>query len=446
MQPEPPIPKVIRWAGHSHVVRANPRSPALLEHVVRMRELGLNYFGFGHPWEAGDLELIRTWESDPEKLRQYREEQAWKDQEPAFWTRPERFSRWREEYSDADFLFGVDCETPKTRFGHLWWLGWQPEFAPWHDYDSTWNAWENDPRRDTLPYPVFWNRMQAEVIRSQARWGALPVYAHPTSWWWQGNLHVTNIAATLIPDVLTSQAGGCLVVMGYEAMHESYQKLWFGLLDRGYFMTGVAETDACLDAGYFDRALFHNVTPAAGLGEREIIDALRSGHNVMTTGPDLRITCGGASAGDFVRERGGPLRAEASGLDRADSYRIEFVANSRVVGSRRISGVEACEASHEMDGPGWVVARLVNLDKPHDAALTNPVFFGNEPRRVTGAPLPASEFAWWNLPGAMDLCYHLAAGIWHRDFPHCAPGEVPWEAFRWEDWLSLLAREKVASR
>lgn len=440
MQTSPPLISPIHWAGHSHVVRASPPGPPLSGHVGRMRELGLNYFGFGHPWEGWDCELIREWEKDPEKLRLYREGRIWREREPGTWTHPERFDRWRQEYSDGEFLFEVDCETPKTRFGHLWWLGWQPEFAPWHDYDSSWNGWENDPERERLPYPPFLNRMQAEVIRAQAARGALPVYAHPTSWWWNGPLHVTNIAATLVPDILTGQAGGCLVVMGYEANHRHYQELWFNLLNKGYFLTGVAETDACLDIGYFDRALFQNVSPVADFSTQGIQEALKAGHNVMTTGPGLAMASGDYGPGDFCPAPGGVVHISCTGLNESHTYHLDVISNGAVVETRTISGEPAFETDFTGASAGWIVARLVNKSLPHDAALTNPIFFKNEPVRVTAQQLPEKLLAWWELPGALERCYYLAGGHWHDDFPSCAPGEVPWEAFRWEDWEQFIRK------
>ena len=428
----------VRWSGHSHVCRASDKpGHSLEEHRDALRESGLNYFGFGHPWEPGDLDLIRDWETQPEKIRAYREEKIWKTEDPDQWLHAERFDKWRREHSTGDFLFEIDQETPKIRFGHLWWLGWQPEKAPWHDYDSIFDPWQISRKG---PRPPFSYRMIPEVIRIQTALGAMPVYAHPTSWWLQDGNHVTNIASTLVPDILTGQAGGCLVVMGYEADQPHYQELWFGLLNKGYFMTGVAETDASLDAEErFDRAVFQNITPVEDFSTRGIQEALKLGHNVMTTGPGLVVKCGNAGPGDRVAARGGTVTIHASQLERSHAYKVSVIHNGATIRKKSVSGVLEWEDSFEHDGAGWVVVKIINQSARYSGVIANPIFFSMNPLRVTGHPLPEREIRYWEMPGAMERCYYLAEGLWRNDFPSCNPGEVPWEAFRWDDWKSFLS-------
>ena len=50
------------------------------------------------------------------------------------------------------------------------------------------------------------------------------------------------------------------------------------------------------------------------------------------------------------------------------------------------------------------------------------------------------EIRYWEYPGGMDLLYYLAEGNRPKDFPDKNPGEVSWEAFRWDGWKALLAR------
>jgi len=428
---------IVRWSGHSHVCRVQPGRP-LGEHRDALREAGLNYFGFGHPWDSWDLDLIREWESDPEKIRAYRVEKIWETQEADQWLRAERFDRWRQEYSTRDFLFEIDQETPKIRFGHLWWLGWQPEKAPWHDYDAIFDPWQMYRQGSR---PPFHCRMIPEVIRIQVGMGALPVYAHPTSWWTHQENHITNIASTLIPDILTDQAAGCLVVMGYDADQKHYQSLWFHLLDKGYFITGVAETDACLDGKKrFDRAVFQNITPVAEFSTQGIQEALRLGHNVMSTGLGLSVRCGEAGPGDRIESRCGEIAIRANRLDPSHTYRLSIIHNSTVVLEKDIIGQLEWEELFPHDGVGWVVVKMVNKDLRDDAAISNPLFFSTNPVRVTGRSLPDSLHRYWDAPAAQELLYYLVDGTWRRDYPGRSPGDVPWEAFRWDDWRKILNR------
>lgn len=409
-----------------------------------LQALGLNYFGFGHPWQPSDLALIREWEKDDSHKKLYHIEKVWQKTDPTYWTEPERFHEWRGKYTTDEFIFEVDCETPKIRFGHLWWLGWQPEHAPWHDYDTFWSHWEVSDERRMLdvPPPPFTMRIQARAIRAQVAMGALPVYAHPTSWWWQDGQHITNIASTLVPDILTGQAAGCLVVMGYEADHKHYQELWFNLLNKGYFMTGVAECDACLDLVAFERGVFQNITPVEDFSTKGIQKAMIAGHNVMTTGPELNIACGASGPGDTCPDDDGLVKISCNALNREHTYRLSVIRNGSVATEWTVEGTAAFDAEYQNESGGWLVARLVNQTKPYDAALTNPIFFKNEPIRVTGHPLPENEIAWWDRPGGLDLCYYLSKGDWLKDYPGCNPGEVPWEAFRWNDWVAFLSKRQ----
>jgi len=427
----------MHWSGHSHICRVaeKPGRP-LQEHRDALREAGLNYFGFGHPWEPWDLQLAREWESDPAKVHAYRVEKIWETRDADEWLRAERFERWQKELSTGDFLFGIDQETPKIRFGHLWWLGWRPEKAPWHDYDAVFDPWQMNRQG---PRPPLFCRMIPEAIRAQVALGAMPVYAHPTSWWTHNGNHVTNIASTLVPDILTGQAAGCLVVMGYDADQIHYQRLWFQLLEKGYFITGVAETDACLDGSErFERAVFQNISPTSEFTTQGIQEALRRGHNVMTTGFGLSVRCGEAGPGDRVEDRGGAIHVRASRLDRSHTYRLSIIHNSAVVLQRTITGLVEWDEVFQHDGPGWVVVKVVNKNLRDDAAISNPIFFSTNPVRVTGHPLPDSLVPYWELPGAMELLYYLADGSWRNDFPGRNPGDVPWEAFHWDDWVALL--------
>ncbi|MEI8310780.1 MAG: hypothetical protein WCH98_08490, partial [Verrucomicrobiota bacterium] len=224
----------------------------------------------------------------------------------------------------------------------------------------------------------------------------------------------------------------------YEANHKHYQELWFHLLNKGYFMTGVAETDACLDLVPFERAVFQNVTPSADFSTKGIQEALKAGHNVMTTGPGLAIACGEYGPGDKCPTDNGHLAISCTELNKDHTYRLDVIRDGHVAANWTIAGATDFHARYLNEGKSWVVARLVNESLPYDAALTNPIFFNIQPVRVTGHPLPEMEIAWWDRPGGLDLSYYLAKGDWLKDFPGHQPGEIPWEAFRWDDWTKFL--------
>ena len=203
-------------------------------------------------------------------------------------------------------------------------------------------------------------------------------------------------------------------------------------------MTGVAECDACLDGVAFERAVYQNLTPVEDFSTKGIQKALVAGHNVMTTGPALSITCGACGPGDTCRADAGLIKIACTELNRDHTYRLSVIRNGSVAREWTVAGQTEFSAEYLNEGKGWTVARLVNETKPYDAALTNPIFFKTEPVRVTGHPLPENEIAWWDRPNGLGLSYYLAKGDWLKDFPDRNPGEIPWEAFRWDDWEKFL--------
>jgi hypothetical protein len=430
-------PEIFRWAGHSHVFRSGAGARTIPDWVRALRGR-LDYFGFGHPWDAGDLELIRSIEGNPEALEAYfLHGTAGGDA-----LRVERFERWKRECEG--FLCGIDLETPKIRYGHLWWLDWLPLHPPWHDYDQPWGAWEGAGRIG--PPPPFARRMPAEVVREQVAAGAVPVYAHPTSWWTgPHDQFVTNIASTLVPDLLTGQFRGAMVVMGYDARQDSYRALWFDLLNRGVFVPGVAETDACLDSeAPFRDGLLHNVCEITKPWTLEKLKrAVEAGEGTMTSGPQLDLRCGESRAGGRTHNLPAKVVASAKNLRPGVNYQLTILANGQPVAGMEFAAStpdENAEVTANVVREGWVVATLDGPEPRREAAITNPILLGNRVQCVNARPLAKNPTAYWHNPDAQSLLNYLIHGEFRRDFPGLEPGQVPPEAFRWDDWCRVLEK------
>ncbi len=428
---------LFRWAGHTHVFRSGSAARSIPEWSRELRRR-LNFFGFGHPWDADDLGLVRAVEGDPGALAAY-----FKRNPPLEETlRPGRFARWRRECGTEDFLCAIELETPKVRYGHLWWLDWQPLHAPWHDYDQSWGHWEGAGRKGNPP--PFDRRMPAEVVREQCAVGAVPVYAHPTSWWTGPHgQFVTNIAATLVPDLLSGQFRGALAVMGYDARHDSYRALWFDLLNRGWFLPGVAETDACLDAtDPFRDGLLHNVCPMEKpWTPGKLKQAVMDGSGTMTSGPLLELRCGTTQPGGRVAETPARVTATTRGLRPATPYTLAILANGKPVASQCATTAQpdaSFELSAVIESAGWVLATLDGPDPRREAAITNPILIGPGIQCLNALPHAPKPPAYWSDPAAIRLLDYLIHGEFRRDFPGLEPGQVPPEAFRFDDWTKVI--------
>lgn len=204
-------------------------------------------------------------------------------------------------------LFYWDNETPKNRHGHLWYVGFEYQVPAWHDYsqDRRVQFWDGDPCEDpnVLTGGCHIRRSYAEVVALQRRAGALAVWAHPTSWWRHDGQFVTNIAAQMVTHLHADGYLDGMVVQGYDACHRPYQALWFDLLDRGAFVPGFAELDACFDSlPIAPKGCFLNFVPCEGDVARlpDLIRQLRAARHFVSSGPHLALTVDGQPMGARV--------------------------------------------------------------------------------------------------------------------------------------------------
>ena len=97
--------------------------------------------------------------------------------------------------------FFLDNETPKARYGHMWWIGWHYDLPPWHDYDQPFDRWmceQSDPNDDSDEPVPYQRRPYLQILAIQHAHGALGFWAHPTSWW-RGDKgrFITNLATEM---------------------------------------------------------------------------------------------------------------------------------------------------------------------------------------------------------------------------------------------------------
>ena len=188
--------------------------------------------------------------------------QSWAGYDETNWNPPEGFG------SDEKFKLFFGAEMPKQRFGHTWWLGIN-DTCGFYSYgmDKGYSQYYHSKNKHFTQeqYPLIQMPSIEIVPRLKQTKHAFAVHAHPTSWWWQGgdgNQFISNIAADLVPDLLSGQLWDGLAVMGYDHDHYFYQNLWFYVLNMGYRMPPFAELDggyAKIDPNYYGsmRTYFH---------------------------------------------------------------------------------------------------------------------------------------------------------------------------------------------
>lgn len=295
--------------GHSHFVR-NSKSdvPQSIKYAKEWcKDCGYQAYGVGSPWT--NVSGQHYAECEGEKRSEYF----------AGLIKPEDIMDKEEIFAVIDELnkqdhtvFYIDNETPKNRFGHLWYVGFDYKVPAWHDYsqDKPVSFSPLDEIRDPNPLHkdgVQLRRTYAQVIAEQHNAGALAVWAHPTSWWFHPadtRNFTTNIAAELMPCLISNGHIDGITVIGYDAYHVDYQALWFALLDRKWRIPAYAE----LDGGFAgmpskEKGLFKNAIPLEAkkmLTIDEFKEEYRLGHHYITSGPTLVMTIDGMPMGSTI--------------------------------------------------------------------------------------------------------------------------------------------------
>ncbi len=262
------------FCGESHDHLNHPQDPKVV--VKYCEALGISY-----------LDVCQGWMSQREKDRV---------------VSGDEMARMLESYSTETFHMYFGGERPKKRFGHTWWNNLPPfkdpygEYMGWHDPDYVAFASKhtgdadveiqpNCPFTGELPFSV-WRRLRAQ--------GAVGVAAHPTSWWLERadqKLVITNIAADLIYGLLSGCTPDAIVAMGYDPDQIFYQNVWFHLLNEGYHLPAVAETDGDMRGSHhIGQILGYTQTPDRTYTRAGIAEALRTGRTMMTSGPFVIFT------------------------------------------------------------------------------------------------------------------------------------------------------------
>lgn len=459
-------PRVFRVAGHTHTCRGTQFPDAHIE--TRLAEWAarneVSACGLGSPWCAAQAAQAVHYE------REFRDAYYAGKTDPASpidLGLPSEVVRRANASEGNRTLYYVDNETPKSRYGHCWYVGFKVVVPGWHDYDQGLEVWYSplDDRTAAtnsvtgLPQK---RRTYREVVDEQRRAGALCIWAHPTSWWTTNGdpngPFTTNIAAEMLPQLMEDGYLDGLTVQGYDAFHRDYQALWFALLDRGYRVPGFSELDMSVghnttswDTGFF------NLLPDDGkteLTEAYLIGEFRKARHTMSSGPLLFMTVDGAPQGSELESGEGrrhEIRVTAwPAKGERKLSRVELLGRGGEILDRvkDFAGGELTFSLSGTDAGGYVVIRAFgenDADYVYKAqqrirhcAVTNPVWLRTDRFR---APAPIkTKIDHMANPKVRELMDYLARGHFRKDYPGCAPGIVPTAAWRMDEMAEALAR------
>jgi hypothetical protein len=402
-------PHLAGWRSlltHTHMLQGELNEPDNKNNLVAwMRERQIDAIGVGSPFTPQTRERYFKYDGEMRDLYYQRD---FDSQSEKFADDVEKLIRDLNTASHHNPYFYLDNETPKARYGHMWWVGWWHDFPDWHDYDQPFDRWMCHQQQpgDRGPEPMpYERRPYMEIVASQRQHGALGMWAHPTSWWRTGNgAFVTNIASEMPAHLVADGFIDGLVIMGYDAYRPSYLALWFHLLDLGYEVLGVAETDVGLSSMKLwdmDPLLLtcFKVTESP-LETGAIVRALASSNVYATSGPLLLLDVDGKPMGSRLMScPGQPHHVTlyaSSGQPGERLGRLELLTRK---GEVLWSINDPAEGTYSLvvsgiSDPSYLVARAFGKNdipgtKPdnqiHRFAITNPVYLRPPAWKAHGA-------------------------------------------------------------
>jgi hypothetical protein len=116
---------------------------------------------------------------------------------------------------------------------------------------------------------------------------------------------------------------------------------------------------------------------ARELSREAILEGIRAGHMVVSSGPTLRVTAQAGSTGAIPGDTlptAGPFRLEASVADLDVPARLILRGNGVVLAEQQLEAGGTCLYTSDQPHPGWYRAELRTLDGAAMLAIACPIF------------------------------------------------------------------------
>lgn len=445
-------------AGHSHRCRkagvSEEKSDANLFEWAKRHDVAA--YGVGSPWSAANAAVYRVNETK-DRDRYYGGLKNDQMKEMMDVEGNEAMIASLNARGDGTLYF-LDNETPKSCFGHLWYVGFRQTVPAWHDYSQDRPCWysaydDATAERNAVTGDYHRRRTYAAIVAEQRKYGALAIWAHPTSWWTKDGKNkgpfVTNIATDMIPQLMRDGFLDGMTVQGYDAYHADYQNLWFALLDLGYRVPGYSELDLSPSHGINDKgtALFNYIPyKSKPISYDDLKAELRAARHTMSSGPELVLKVDGHLQGSELECAAGSKHkvevfAWPAGGEKALS-RVQLIGRGGKILAEK-TGFAGGRIEWELTGDdagGYLVARAFG-ERDGDyarkrqqlvkhCALTNPVWLRTGAFRAP-EPIPAPDPL--TIPEIRKLEDFLLKGEFRFDpraEKELEPGMVPVWAFQ----------------
>lgn len=290
----------------------------------------------------------------------------------------EKFRDTIDKVSNESYRLDIGNEIVKCRYGHAFLMNYNqmPPFSKY--YDEEWDPWFLTKIGEEPPYSIVYLH---EALLMERGDNSVAAAAHPTSWWYHENGEfITNIAATLGFEILAGSIDA-VVVMGYDRDHKYYQELWFEALKNGYFLPGIAETDASFDTPPKKFVEFKTYAITKEFSIDAVCRSVREGKCIVSSGPIVLMRVNGHEPGAVLGYKKGQsfdFEIDAYRCFEGELSKIQIIINGAVV-----KEYELCDdtikiiESIKIESDSFVLVKC--YDSAGNLAMTNPVYIRNTP-------------------------------------------------------------------
>src|SRR5690606_31995154 len=147
------------------------------ELVAWCRKHAIDALGVGSPWEPVSSKKFGRYEG-AERDAYYAGRVAWEDVKCEREVRG--LLRDLNRLAKGHTTFYLDDETPKCRYGHIWWFGWNYDVPAWHDYSQDrpvqYFRADKEIEINSLTGMPHRRRPYLEIIREQRLQGARGIW------------------------------------------------------------------------------------------------------------------------------------------------------------------------------------------------------------------------------------------------------------------------------
>lgn len=353
--------KLYSFDAHSHVSRDEVLDTGnLVSASTIMKGEDFNFFFAGSPYDH-EVHLQYLNHNFTDKVS-YRE----------------KFKDTIKQVSNESYILDIGNEIVKGRFGHAFMMNYIQTVPFSKYYDEEWDPWLFTKVGEEPPYSI--PCMHEALLRERGE-NSVAALAHPTSWWYHDNGEfITNIAATAGFEILAGSIDA-MVVMGYQSDRKHYQELWFDALNNGYFLPGIAETDAAFDHPPKRFLQFKTYAIADEFSIDSICRAVREGRCIVSSGPIALMKVNGQQIGavlNYSKGQSFQIEIDAYRCFEGKLSKIQIIVNGDVV-----KELDLCEdtikviESVKIEKDSFVLVKC--YDSAGNLCMTNPVYIRNTP-------------------------------------------------------------------